>query len=798
MANANTVTTKSIGISASIWGGNSRRSDQSHKRSVKGARFRRSILTTAVNLTVAFASGSVLAQQPARSALMLEEVVVTAQKREQSMQDVGVSVTALSGDQLNALGYSNVTEITAQAPSVQFTSFHQSYAAINIRGVSQNNFADNLEPPIALYVDEAYVPHPGAMTAQMFDIERAEILRGPQGTLFGRNATGGLVHLISRKPSDSVEGYLSVDAGEYNLRKFEGAVSVPLSDSLRSRFSFYRHEQDGWFKNRIGEDLMDADNYALRAQLDWDPSERTNVYLKLHASRNDDESGNAYTHTPTAPNAIGLGRELGSDESFSWPNIVLGGSLPASCPGCDLLGYEEPDDDPRTGAFDQRGSFNRDIEGATLKIRSDFDGFSFVSVTDFLRLEKDFDGDIDASPNPYFLFTTGQDSDHFAQELRLESQISDDLSGMVGLYYLDIDSAFLSQVDFDASPYLGLPFGSAVGANPADFDIFTTSWAAFAHLEYAMSDSLNLIFGLRYTEDEREMDYVVTNANAPGSPFIYNKNTHDDAVQEFENISARAEINWHMTDSWMLFASYTRGHKAGNFSAPSFGLPADPAVREAVIPTLLPHDEEVLTSTEIGFKGTFWDERARLNASVYYYDYQDYQVFSLQNASQTIVNRDATVSGGEIELTLYPANGLDIQAGFSSMWEKSIEDVPLPGGLSGDRDMPMSPNMTFNTLVRYEWPVFNGYMAAQVDYRWTDEFFFFALNEPVTKQDSYSVTNARISYTTADEKWLFAIWGKNLGETDYKEFALDIGALSVCSCSISAPRWFGGSVKYQW
>jgi iron complex outermembrane receptor protein len=724
----------------------------------------------------------------------MEEVMVTAQKREQSMQDIGVSVTTMSGEQMSALGYQSAIDVTMQAPAVEFSSFHQSYAAINIRGVSQNDFADHLEPPVAIYVDEAYVPHPGAATAQMFDMERVEVLRGPQGTLFGRNATGGLLHLISKAPSENFEGFISVNAGEYNLRKIEGAVSGAITDDLNGRISFYRHEQDGWYENRIGEDLMDADNYALRAQFDYALDDNTAVYLKVHSSRNNDESGNAYDHTATGINSLGLGYPLADNETFTWPNIVLGGGITSSCPGCDLVGFKEPDNDPRTGSVDHRGSFNRDIDGATFKIKADFDGFSLVSVTDYMQIDKYFDGDIDGTPNPFFVFSTAQESKNIAQELRVDVDASDSLTWMAGVYYLEIDSTFGSAVAFDVSPYLGIPNGSAIGLNAADYDLDTTSVAVFGHLEYTLSEAFTLIAGLRYTEDEKEIDYLLSDV---GGTFAFNTSTYNAAKQNFENISARLELDWHISEDWMIYGSYNRGHKAGNFAAPTFGVSADPDFRANILPTILPHDEEVLTSTEIGAKGSFWGGKARLNASIYYYDYKDYQVFSLQNAAQAIFNRDATISGGELELTLNPVQGLDVMLGMSSMWDKTVEDVPLPS-ISADREMPMSPDYTFNGLVRYEWSAFNGYIALQGDVKWTDEFYFYALNEPVTKQDSYAVTNARVSYTTNDEKWSFALWGKNLGETDYNQFALDIGLLGMCSCSPSAPRWIGGYVKYQW
>jgi len=729
--------------------------------------------------------------------LVLEEVVVTARKREQNLQDVGISVTAFSGDQITALGYSNIVDISAQVPGVDFLSPHQTNAAISIRGVSQNDFADHLEPPVALYVDEAYVPYPGAAVSQIFDVERVEILRGPQGTLFGRNATGGLVHILSRQPGDILEGFVQVDAGEYNLLNVEGAIGGPITDQVRGRFSFVSNNQDGWFKNRIEKDLGNANNYATRLQFVFDTSDRTQVSLKLYASRNKDELGTAYDFTPAVLNSEGLGREVGADEIATWPNIVLGGGITAPCAGCDINGYSEPDNNPYTGSLEHRGGFDREHSGATVKITADFSAFQFTSISDYQMLDKDFSGDIDASPFPFFVFNTGQESSHFAQELRLDGS-NDRLSWIGGLYYLDIDSEYNSSVNFDLSPYIGIPAGSVIGQGAGEWDQDVRSLAVFGSLEYSFTSTLSGIFGARYTNDKKDHDYILDDTTLGGGVFRFNPQTHPNkASPTFDNVSIRAQLDWKVTPDALLYFSYNRGHKAGNFAAPVFGVPVDPVFRETILPNILPHDEEVLSAFEIGAKTEWLDGRARFNTSIYYYDYKDYQVFSLQNAAQAIFNRDATVSGGEAELIINPVEGLDIILGTSLMWTKEVQDVPTLIG-PRDREMPMSPDWTANALVRYQWPALGGNFALQADLKWTDDFYFYALNAPISLEDGYNVVNARASYTTGDEHWEFAAWIKNLTETEYNVFRLDLGLLGGCSCAPAPPRWYGVTARYSW
>lgn len=733
----------------------------------------------------------------APSDTLFGEIVVTAQKREQNLQDVGISVTAFSGDQIKALGYTEPVSITQQTPGVSFSSLHQGNASFNIRGVSQNDFADHFEPPVALYVDEAYVPHQAAGRAQIFDVQRVEVLRGPQGTLFGRNATGGLVHLLSRQPTDRFEGFVELTVGEFNLRTIEAAVGGPITDTLRARIAVINNDADGWFQNRIGPDLNDQNNFAGRLTVELDAGPSTTINLKLHGSRNENESGQGFDHTPTVLNAQGLGRALGENEIGSWPNIVTGGVVTGTCPGCDIGGYNEPDNDPRTGSV-SFGDFDREIYGSTLKITSDLGDIGFTSITDYFHLTKYLDGDPDGAPQPFFRYITAQQSRDISQEIRFDGN-TDRLRWQAGVYYLNMKSDYVAQVDLDISPYLGLPNGTVIPTTKTTWDLNVESWAVFGQAEYDLSDTVTVIGGLRYTEDRKNVDALFDDsAFTGGAATPFNPTLYPDLARDtFRNVSIRAEIDWKPVDGLLLYASYNRGHKGGNWAMPVFGLNPDPGLRATQDFPGLPHDQEVLTSFELGEKLTFWDGRARLNASVYYYDYKNYQVFSLRNAVQQLFNRDAKISGGEAELTLNPTEGLNIVMGTSVMWTKTVQDVPLPTG-PADREMPLSPDLTANALVRYAWDALGGKIAVQGDVFWTDSFFFYAANEPITRQSAYAVTNARISYTTADERWELALWAKNLTNTDYYNFRLDVGSLSYCGCGIAPPRWVGGTLSFRW
>lgn len=722
---------------------------------------------------------------------LLEEITVTAQKREQNLQDVGISVTAFSGGQIRELGYTSTTDVAALTPGLNITQFHPTTTNTVIRGITQGDFSDHLEPPIAAYIDGAYVSSMAAAHVQMFDVERVEVLRGPQGTLFGRNATGGLIHYISQKPTEDFSGYGELVIAEYNQVKFEGAVSGSLSDEIRGRLSIASNNHDGYLKNRIGKDLREADTYSLRGQLEFDLSDDIALSLKGHYSKND-EVGNAYSHHPSTDVPDGLGRSIGPNElgDFGLFFDSSGASgIFNSCAGCDALGYKEPDSDPHTGSFDNPGKFDRTVSGVTAQLTWDIGETTLTSISDYFDMDKEYDEDTDGSPLAAGHFASGADYEQFSQELRLEGQ-SNRLHWQAGLYYLDIEAKEFSEFPSDTGPYFGLPVGDPWGFffTRADSVVETQSWAVFGHLEYDISEHWSVTAALRYTEDDKELDWALFDNF--GSDQKINSSVNPELSElSFENMSARIGLDWRPNEDVLVFASYTRGHKSGNFSTPFFAL--------TVPLSNIPHDEEVLHSYEVGVKSTLFDGKARLNANLFYYDYEDYQVFTFPNQSLMVINLDAEAVGGEIELIANPLEGLEVVLGASFI-DGEIMDVPRSSGENRDMDMPYAPSFGLSGLARYEWSAFNGTMAVQGDFNYNGEFCFTASCSPTEEEDSYIVSNARISYTTGDEKWKISAFVKNISDEEYRVYALDNSVVGYTADAFGPPRWFGGSVSYTW
>ena len=720
---------------------------------------------------------------PGAQEAVIDEVVVTAQKREQSLGDVGLSVTAFSGEQIRELGYTASTEISQQTPGLNIIQFHPSNTTVNIRGVSQNDFADHYEPPVAVFVDNAYVSAVGGAHVQMFDIERVEVLRGPQGTLFGRNATGGLLHYISAMPTEAFEGYGRFTVGDYATSRLEGAVSGALSDTVLARLSGSFHQSDGLLANDDGADLRDTGAMALRLQLAFEPSDSFGARFKFHVAE-DDSAGNAYQHDATFQNALGLGERIPDGEDFYYTG-----------PGADFNGYRDSDGDSFRGRYDESGFFERTISGVTGELSWDLgDALSLTSITDFLSIEKRYREDTDASPYPYFLFETAQDMEQFTQELRLNGA-RERSYWQAGVYFLDIDDDASSFYDLDYFPFgVGASdFGQAVETGWQDSAVGTESWAVFAQGEYDLSDTLTGVLGLRYTEDERSLDYF-GGSRVPAWEVDLPNAVIDSLA--FDHVSYKAQLDWSPTADTLVYAGVTQAHKAGNFRTP---VGAD---LESFTPPRRrqDHDQEILRSVELGVKTTLAGGRARLNATAFHYRYDDYQAFVVDPtvglvAGVDIINVDATASGAELELFAAPADGLDLVFGVAWM-DSAVEDVGYPDGVTTmDSVLPYAPDVSVNGLVRYEWGVGGGSAAVQADFNYSSEFCFSVLCAPLDREASYIVSNVRAEYVFPGDRWSIAAYATNVSNEEYRIYSIDVSGLGLANDAYAPQRRFGVTVN---
>jgi iron complex outermembrane receptor protein len=753
-------------------------------------------MVSRVNVVLALAVGAVLASTAA-DAQVLEEIVVTAQKREQSLQDVGISVAAFSGDQLKQLGATSTVDITQQVPALRLFTFSPAFTVFSLRGVSQNNFQDNLEAPVAVYMDGAYVATMNALNAQMFDMERVEVLRGPQGTLFGRNATGGLIHFLSRKATeDAVNGYLEAGAAEFDTYSVEGAIGGGLSDRLRGRLAGRWQTSDGYVeagtavdpftgqaRTATGRTSDGANGYALRGNLQFDATD--DVLVDLTASYSDDHD------VPSGQYVVSLaGFDINTGLGTFHNAFELDPVDPDNNPP---IGPFEFDRKPITGDgwhhwSDEDPYFDRETTSITAQVTAKLGGAEFVSVTNYLNMDKFYIEDSGGGFG-YFPYNTINDYDQWSQEFRLSGETAP-LNWTLGAYYLDMTWDTFQSVA--GALILG---GTSNTQKMSTYGIVDSrNWSVFGQLEYALTDHWTVVAGLRWSQDDKSLDmrrvYEDVPEGIPPTEVFNIKNVDIPGIDDIDygDYAARLQVNWRPVDGTLLYLSYNRGIKGGNWSLDPLG---------GVLAQNLKHKEEVLDAYELGLKTDLFGGIARLNASAFYYDYHDYQAFSITGLTPQVSNSDADATGGEIEFVANPITGLDLMLGAAFI-DSTVDAVPDVFGGTVKADLPNAPSVSINALARYEWPAFGGALSAQVDGIWNDDQFLEGTNSEVSFEPSYSVWNANVSYRTGDEHVRATVYVKNFTDEEYRLYDLDLGLIGFIEQVFAPPRQFGLTLTYSW
>ncbi|MBU6442512.1 MAG: TonB-dependent receptor [Alphaproteobacteria bacterium] len=759
--------------------------------------------------TIALAAPMAAHAQSAAAAAsgQIEEVVVTAQKRVQNIQDVGIAITAISGDQLAARGITS-TDALAGVPGVYISSFNSdTTTTLTIRGVNQNDFGDQEEPPNAVYVDGAYVSFIGGAGFSMYDVQRVEVLRGPQGTLFGRNATGGLMQVITKKPTEDFEGYVRANFGERNLWNVEGAVSGPLSDNLLGRLSVSTDQSDGYIKNTLGGPaLQGANNVSGRLQLEYKPKDNVDILLKIHGGRDDVKGSIAYDtkHAVIGPNGmVSLASSNAQYAAFCAAQFF--GAVPTG--NSDCAGAVNPaPNNPYVTALDNPGFMKRDVYGTTLSTTIDLsDSIQLVSVTDYLKLKRNSSEDTDGTRLRLFNFFSNMDSDQFSEDLRVQGH-SEAWDWVGGLYYITINHHILTGIDgmpdaytlANANPNVLFPFYTKNAVHQT-----TDSWAVYGQGEWRFAENWSAIVGARWSDDNKKINI---NPSCTDMPAILPAcaigialpgTVQGDGYSGKRNdgmYSLKFGLNFHPEKDWLIYATASRGTKGGGFNAGAIaGIPES---AESYKP-------ETLWAYETGVKSTILGGTTDIDGDVFYYDYANYQAFTLTGLTPTVFNVNANVKGAELEVRTRPIAGLSITASAAYL-DAVAHHVPsnlLGTGVDlGDQRIPQSPPWSFSIAGSYTWNTLGGYMTVSSDAEYTGRRYFNTVNHPALQNGAYTIVNASISYSPGDDdRWQFSLWGKNLSNTEFASTGFDLTTTNgVETYTVSPPRWFGGSIAYKW
>jgi iron complex outermembrane recepter protein len=693
----------------------------------------------------------------------IEEIVVTAQRREESLQSTPLAVTAFTGDTLRALGVEGSMDLARFTPGLQTAPVfgEGNIPNIAIRGVGLNDFRDYNESPSAVYVDEVYKGALGSLDFQLFDVDRVEVLKGPQGTLFGRNATGGLIQYITRKPTRDTDGYVRLSVGSFNDINVEAAAGGALSDDVAARLSLVHHQHNGTERNRnpLGKDGNALDLWGERGQLAFSLPQDGSLLLTIEHGDNHNDGGNSYRYAPSyfLPNGLAAINE-------PTKNAVVGSN--------DLS-----DINVSAGPF-----LTTSFTSGTARLEWKLHAANVVAISNYQTFHKRQEGDCDSMPVVYCRTHYEADTEQFSQEVRLQGT-QQGVRWDVGAYYLSLKTSGIQMLFGPiAQDFFGQPFSYTA------FEPNTKSWAVFGQVAYDVLPSVTLTGGLRYTNDNKDMFQSFLNGVVPGG-VIYDQNTVGDLAKRTDtSVSFVGNVSWRPMDDFMIYGGVSRAPKSGTVNS---GFAPPPATQYVVKP-------EQLTDTEAGVKSKWLNGRLQVNATAFHYQYKDYQAFVFQGLAQRLFNVDATVNGAELEVKAKPLAHaiLSIGVGYLDTRAHNVADA---SGAVRDRTMVLAPTLSLNALARYSWDTWAGSeIGLQLDASSNSSVFFDNLNQPALREGGHTVADSRLEWVSGNRHWQVAGSVQNLTEKRYRIYAFDLTALLGYVQEIyNRPRTFEVSLMYS-
>lgn len=712
-------------------------------------------------LSVAFAAGSLtlhsasaLSEDSSPSKgqpVKLKDVVVTATKEgEVNVQKVPASISAYTEDQLVDAGIKNIEDLKFQTPGMNVTRNGQA-TRLYMRGIGTNLDLIGSDPSVTVHLDGIYLSRTTSILDDLLDVERVEILRGPQGTLYGRNSTGGTINIISKLPQTEPEGKASVELGNYNHRTFAASASGPLvGESLLGGIALSKTDHDPYVDD-IGtsqtDGLMDDDSLGARGTLRYILDNQGEIILRSDYN-NVDRSTGAYK--PTGLTTTGATSPL------------AGALVLPSDPFEMNISYDDP-----TVDITHWGT-SAEIQwplSSSLKV---------VSLTGYRNLDFKTVEDTDGSNLNVLLSEVNDDQHQVSEELRLH-YVQNGLSLVNGLYYLNEDHKTDTTVNVLAP---GL-------RNHFDVSNETTAYALFSQGTYAVTSQLNATLGVRYSKEKKDFTNTNRLTNATGAQ-VSGFNTQKS--QDWDAWSPKAGIDYSVTPQAMVYGNVSRGFKSGGFNFTS----TDPQF-----------DPEYVWAYEVGTKLDFKEQQLRSNIALFYYDYTDLQVSDFTRAGVLSITNaaDATVKGLEIENQWSPSVDWLFEANYAYL-DATYDKYLAPSGttsvdVSGNR-LNASPENKFSLAAQYFQDVDFGTFSYRLEYAWQDKQFFTAFNQDVSSQDSYGLINARVSFRTTDEKWEVLAYGENLTNENYSTSSREFTAATVgVSKDIAPPLTAGVKLVYH-
>jgi iron complex outermembrane receptor protein len=709
----------------------------------------------------------------------LEEIVVTAQRRAENLQTVPISVSVLQGVELQRLQITSPAELSQFTPSLHIYAEDIGSEFYTVRGIGRTSEDLSADPGVAVFLNEIYLPRQAEANVGLFDIERVEVLRGPQGTLYGKNATAGAINIATRAPSDQFSGYADVTAGNYGRINVDGAVTGQLAKGLDGRLAVDSENRDGLYRNTTtGDRANNIDRQGVRGTLDYRAIDALSVVAVFDWERAV-QHGNLKSIFTDVPGTV---------YEFFGHNPFTGNPRPGITP-------QTEGSDPFAVAAGVNGGQGIETYGALLNVRYRMADVDFVSITG-LRHEIDYSVEDDGRTPEIAAYSTSRENTWSgSEELKLMSNApnvrgsANRVSWTAGVYYFHEQGSKLAGIYYDVVPFSGITY--------FDQSLHTNSLAAFADVRYRVIDPLSITLGVRYTSETKSFGVNAFSVPVPGevgsdgsTPFLDNGNFVTASSARWNKFSPRLVLDYQLTDGIFAYASYSEGFKSGGFD----GEPSSP-------PNMEFQPEEV-KNYEAGLKAEFFG-RLRTNVAVFYSDYNNLQlqVFDANGAPST-GTADARSKGIELEVAATVADNLHAKVGLSltdPTYKNYISVLPAIGTTFDRSGQTIGevPKHQFNALLDYKIPLAVGAVIVQPD--------IVSVGRTITEFGSlwspaYTKGDLRAVYEPISERWNVALWCKNITNKLYYEGGGPVSKYNTDTVRVGLvadPRTYGITLHVQ-
>jgi iron complex outermembrane receptor protein len=773
---------------------------------------------------------------PARaSTLQLEETLVTANRRVENLQEVPMSVSAFTDEFFKDTGVTSLAGLEQYTPSLKITTGTDSRStSIRIRGIGSVGTNIGIDPSVGVFIDGVYQGRAGMSISDLVDIERVEVLRGPQGTLYGKNTAAGAISIMTKKPSEEFESEVRLTYNTDNRAEVHAMANIPLgTPGLAMRLTGFGVNGDHLYDNTFtGESVNDANKWGVKSRflVDTDATSVDGGFGEFLLTLD-------YTKEDTDCCALATidyeGFSTLNAPQLNTPSAQLQQLLGLNAAGKPILeyiafedsaGYSPPKADPFGDDYWLDGEVRNEVEvgGVALEWNLDLandDSITFINAWRHYESDSAYDGDFTAYDA--VLGDTDINLDQYSSELRLTSPGGDVLDYQGGLYayYSETDSVgrvSMSKALVDNIPLIGLVFPEGT-ENTDNNDYTTTSFAAFGQLTWNYSDSISATLGLRYTyeEKDREGSQLTTPVSPIDIPPIAGPDIYYDESRSDSNVSPSLNVRYFVTPDIMTYVSVSQGFKSGGFNQ-----------RREAEGSNGEFDEETATNYELGWKTSWQDRRLQFNGTLYYVDYDDFQSQAFDGSTIKVTNAGSMESyGAELELVFIPAADLmaGVAAGYNhaeyqdfdngqctvnQTFEKYYIEEDAQFGAPGlfstcsqdleGEDLDNAPTWTVSSYLQYTYSLSDNLLGiVRAEHNYIDSFYLDQDLDPTLENDAVNLVNLRFTLTNIENTWEAALWGQNMLDEDYYAFGIDIPVLGGFAGVVAPDAVYGITVTFR-